>query len=66
MYSSHEPCVMCFSCALWANIDRIVYAVPAAEQEDFMYEFRDIHLDNLATYALRKEIIVECIPLEQK
>ncbi len=65
MYSSHEPCVMCFSCALWANVDRIVYAIPAAEQEDFMYEFRDIHLDELAKHVLRKGIVVDHITLSE-
>lgn len=37
MYGSHEPCLMCFSCAAWANINRVVYAIPASEQDDFSY-----------------------------
>lgn len=45
LYASHEPCTMCLSCAAWAHIDRIVYAIAAKDQEGFMYEFKkpDIH-----------------------
>ena len=32
MYGSHEPCLMCFTCAAWAGVDRVVYAQPANEQ----------------------------------
>lgn len=53
LYCSHEPCVMCFSCAAWAHIDRIVYVIPAKEQEDRMYEFRDLDLDTLAKRLVR-------------
>ena len=66
MYSSHEPCVMCFSCALWAGVDRIVYAISANQQEDFMYEFRGIRLDDLAKHALRKGVAVEHVALEKQ
>jgi guanine deaminase len=27
LYSSMEPCLMCFSAAFWAQIDRVVYGV---------------------------------------
>lgn len=63
MYGSHEPCLMCFSCAAWARIDRVVYAVPASETTDFTYEFEGISLQELATHLARRPIQVECIPL---
>lgn len=53
LYCSHEPCVMCFSCAAWAHIDRIVYVTSKEEQHDFMYEFTDINLQDLARKLLR-------------
>ncbi len=58
LYCSHEPCVMCFSCAAWANVDRIVYVTAAKDQHDFMYEFKDVSLNEL-TAKLRRPIIVE-------
>lgn len=62
MYGSHEPCLMCFSCAAWANIERIVYAVPANEQ-DFSYEFEGISLQSLAEHLVRRSIKVEYIKI---
>jgi len=59
MYGSHEPCLMCFSCAAWAHISRVVYAVPASE-EDFTYEFTGVSLQDLAkklTRPMRVELI---------
>ena len=58
LYCSHEPCMMCFSCAAWANIDRIVYATSNAEQEDFMYEFKDVNIQDMAK-KLRRFMSVE-------
>lgn len=63
MYGSHEPCLMCFSCAAWAGIDRVVYAVPAGE-DGFMYEFKDYSLQDMAKHLTRRTISVEHIPLE--
>lgn len=61
LYCSHEPCVMCFSCAAWAKVDRIVYATAAKDQHDFMYEFKDVSLEELAT-KLRRPILIEHMP----
>lgn len=63
MYGSHEPCLMCFSCAAWANVERVVYAVSANEQ-DFSYEFDGISLNDLAKHLTQRKISVEHIPLE--
>jgi tRNA(Arg) A34 adenosine deaminase TadA len=64
MYGSHEPCVMCFSCAAWANIGRVVYALPASEQSDFTYEFQGLSLNDLASKLARRDISVEMIRLK--
>ena len=64
MYGSHEPCLMCFSCAAWAGVNRVVYAVPANEQ-NFMYEFKDYSLQDMAKHLTRRTISVEHIPLEK-
>lgn len=61
MYGSHEPCLMCFSCAAWAKIDRIVFAAPASEQNDFSYEFENVSIKELAKKLTRKPIKVELI-----
>lgn len=66
MYGSHEPCLMCFSCAAWANIARIVYALPASEQDDFSYEFKDVSLKDLSSKLVRRPISVELIRLSEK
>ena len=62
LYASHEPCVMCFSCAAWAHIDRIVYATSAKEQDEFMYEFKDVSLEDLSQKLLRP-MTIEHMPI---
>lgn len=63
MYGSHEPCLMCFSCAAWAGVSRVVYAV-AANEQGFSYEFTDVNLQDLAKKLTRRHISVEHIPVE--
>ncbi len=53
LYASHEPCLMCFSCATWASIDRIVYDIPANEQGDFSYELRNQNLEELSKQLVK-------------
>lgn len=55
---------MCFSCALWAGVGRIVYAVSAKEQSNFMYEFKGLRLEELTKYAARVHPKIEHIPLD--
>jgi tRNA(Arg) A34 adenosine deaminase TadA len=66
MYCSHEPCLMCFSCAVWANVSRVVYTIPASEQDDSSYEFKDVSLKDLASKLVRRPILVELIRLSDK
>lgn len=65
LYCSHEPCLMCFSCAGWANITRIVYARKANDQ-DFTYEFKGLNLHEIAKKFTRREVSVEYLPLLEK
>lgn len=61
LYGSHEPCLMCFSCAAWARIDRVVYAIPASDLDDFTYEFAGVSLHEMARKLARRPIKVELI-----
>mgnify|MGYP001206215897 CR=1 FL=1 len=61
MYGSHEPCLMCFSCAAWAKIDRVVYASPASESTNFSYEFEGVSLQELASHLARRPMTVELV-----
>lgn len=60
LYASHEPCLMCFSCAAWAGIDRIVFANPASESTSDSYEFVNVSLQDLAS-KLRRPMRVELV-----
>jgi guanine deaminase len=62
LYSSHEPCLMCFSCATWARMYRVVYAIPASERGS-SYEFDDVNLKDLAKHLTRTHIKVELVRL---
>lgn len=62
LYTSHEPCTMCFACASWAHIDRIVYATSASEQEDMMYELKKPDIKSLAQ-LLARPITIDHIPI---
>lgn len=44
LYASHEPCLMCFMCAAWAEVERIVFSVPASEQDNASYGFKDFSI----------------------
>jgi tRNA(Arg) A34 adenosine deaminase TadA len=62
LYASHEPCMMCMSCAAWAHIERVVYSIPAEEQPDFMYEFKGFSIEDFAK-KLPRQMKVEQIKL---
>lgn len=53
LYASHEPCLMCFCCAAWANFDRIVFVTPTSEQDESMYGFRNLDISELAKKLIR-------------
>jgi tRNA(Arg) A34 adenosine deaminase TadA len=41
LYTTCEPCPMCMSCALWADLDRVVYG---ATIEDAAHHVNQIHI----------------------
>jgi tRNA(Arg) A34 adenosine deaminase TadA len=63
LYCSHEPCFMCFSCAAWARMDRVVYASPASGVDGTTYEFEGVSLEDMAKKLARRPIKVELIRL---
>lgn len=65
LYGSHEPCVMCFSCAAWANIHRVVYANPASEQSSDSYEFNDLSLMEISSKLSKRKIVPELIRIDK-
>lgn len=64
LYGSHEPCLMCFSCAAWAEMDRVVFAQPASEASGTTYEFKDVKLEELAKKLARRPMKVELIRVD--
>ncbi len=63
LYASHEPCAMCFACAAWAGIKRIVFVTPASAQQDVMYEFKAPDIIKMSEQLLRP-MEVERVDLE--
>ncbi len=61
LYASHEPCLMCFVCAAWAEIDRIVFAKPASPNGD-TYDFDSVSIFDMAK-KLRRPMKIERILL---
>ena len=63
LYASHEPCMMCLSCAAWAEIDRIVYVTPASAQPELVYEFKEFSAEDFAK-KLPRPMKVERLKLD--
>ncbi len=61
MYCSDEPCVMCFCCATWAGIERVVYTRPKPAW--LAYEFNGLSLEDLAS-KLERPMKVDRISLD--
>lgn len=66
MYSTIEPCSMCFGCAAWAGISRIVFG---AYQEDIAanpYEIVGYHAEESGKKVQPTEIVVTGGVLQEK
>lgn len=64
LYASHEPCAMCFACAAWAGVERIVFVTPASlAKKDVPYEFKTPDIIKLSQDLLRP-MKVEQLDLE--
>jgi guanine deaminase len=57
LYCSSEPCVMCFMCAVWAKVERIVYSTPASEASA-TYGFKKTTLQDINS-QLQSPILLE-------
>lgn len=55
LYGSHEPCLMCFMCGIWANISEFAFAHPASDVTRDTYGFKDISLEQIAA-KLNKQV----------
>lgn len=65
LYASHEPCLMCVNLAAWAHIERIVYASPAKESQDFVYHFEDLPIEEFVK-KLPRPMKVELIRISDE
>lgn len=61
LYASHEPCLMCFACAAYAEIDKIVFAI-SAPQGSYIYRFKGIDIFEMAK-KLQRPMQVERVQL---
>ncbi len=52
LYASHEPCLMCVTCAIFAEIEKIIFSVPALESGS-TYGFQDLDIYALAEKSLQ-------------
>lgn len=43
LYASCEPCPMCLACALWARVDRVVYAADRSDAADAGFDDSAFH-----------------------
>jgi len=58
LFASHEPCIMCISCAAWVGIERVAYVTPAAEQS-LRYELKGMTIQEFAAILPRKISVEE-------
>ncbi len=58
LYTSMEPCVMCFSAAFWAYIPRIVYSCSRSQiDKNYYMGEHDIHAMNEKNYRRKIELV---------
>ena len=64
LYSSCEPCPMCFGAAFWARVDRIVHAASRVEAEAAGFDDAAIYADVCAPAGARLLPTVRLLPEE--
>lgn len=67
IYSSMQPCMMCFSAATWANVSRIIYALDKKEDmiSKWYYEWR-ADIRDINRYNWDKIELIQVAEFEQK
>ncbi len=61
LYSSCEPCPMCYSTAYWARVDRIFYAAAWSDYAD-LFDDSNISTDMKKPYAERQVPVSQLMP----
>ena len=54
LYTSSEPCPMCFSAAYWAHIESVIYAASARDAADLGFDDHFIYRELKRSAAKRK------------
>ena len=57
IYTTGEPCPMCMSAILWANIDKVYYGCNIADTEDI--GFRDAKFYKMQQPGEREKLVIE-------
>ena len=63
LYASAEPCFMCFDCAAWAHIERVVYAISRKDADEDGYHTNEFDIHDLNKHY-RDQLKIEQVTME--
>ena len=58
LYSSCEPCPMCMSAVIWANVGRVVYSVTAKQAAEKIGSMFELSSEGLTTHSTNKPKLI--------
>lgn len=58
LYSSCEPCPMCMSAAIWANVGRVVYSVTVKQAAEKIGSMFELSSEGLTTHSTNKPKLI--------